>query len=193
MNKTASPNYSRWAEMHRRCTNPAHPAYAQYGGRGIRVCARWDELANFDADMGYPPTPNHSIERIDVNGHYEPGNCTWATPREQARNRTNNVLHQFEGKHYFLQDLAEEKGVSFRTLDDRIRRQGMTLEEALSKPTTRQGSSFVEVDGVKMSKAQAARKFGISPTLLSQRLNKGMSVKEALTKPRVITGRPRNT
>ena len=192
MNVTSSPNYERWSSMIQRCNNPSNHAYAYYGGRGIRVCDRWLVIENFDADMGLPPTPNHTLERRDVNGDYEPNNCCWATPKEQARNRTNNVLHEYEGKSYFLQDLAAEKGMSYRTLDDRIRRQGMTLEEALKKPTIREGTSFVEINGVKVTKAEAARVAGITPNLLYQRLRKGMSIEEALSRP-VIVGRPRKT
>ena len=80
--------YKRWAEMNFRCTNPACDAWAYYGGRGITVCARW--ASSFEAfleDMGMPPTRTHSIDRINNEGNYEPGNCRWATKAEQSQNR----------------------------------------------------------------------------------------------------------
>ena len=81
-----SPTYRSWWGMIQRCRNPRRPQYLRYGGRGIMVCERWRVFEHFLADMGERPLGT-SIDRIDVHGHYEPGNCQWATPTEQARNR----------------------------------------------------------------------------------------------------------
>lgn len=82
-----SPEYRSWAAMKGRCKYPSVQGFQNYGGRGISVCSRWLSFDNFLADMGPRPSPKHSIDRVDVNGNYEPGNCRWATAVEQAANK----------------------------------------------------------------------------------------------------------
>lgn len=81
-----TPTYLSWTAMKGRCRNPANPAWRNYGGRGIGVCDRWLDFANFLADMGVRPD-GHSLERADNDGNYEPGNCRWATASEQRANQ----------------------------------------------------------------------------------------------------------
>lgn len=92
--RNSTATYCVWTSMIQRCENPKSKNFARYGGRGIRVCDRWrDSFEAFLSDMGEKPTSSRSsIDRIDVNGNYEPSNCRWATPAEQGRNRRNNVL-----------------------------------------------------------------------------------------------------
>lgn len=83
-----TPEYEIWCSMIKRCENPNHHAYARYGGRGIAVCPQWRaDFAAFLRDVGHRPSPELSLDRIDNDGDYEPGNVRWATAQQQAANR----------------------------------------------------------------------------------------------------------
>lgn len=85
--------YQCWAKMRQRCYNKNLKSYKNYGGRGITVCERWNNsFLAFLEDMGYKPTDNHELDRIDNNGNYEPSNCRWVTHTENNRNKRNTVL-----------------------------------------------------------------------------------------------------
>lgn len=126
----ASRAYHTWSTMRGRCSNPTNPKYPDYGGRGITVCDRWQTFANFIADMGEPP-PGMSLDRIDVNGPYSPGNCRWATQRTQQNNRRNTRLFEYGGELVPLAELARRHGISPKILRQRIDRDGNGISEAL--------------------------------------------------------------
>lgn len=127
------PEYNIWCGMKNRCSNPADPVFHRYGGRGINVCDRWREsFTAFFADMGSRPSPDHSIDRIDNDKGYSPGNCRWATRQEQNRNRRDNRLLTFDGQTLCLAEWAEETGICYNTLHGRLSR-GYTVEQALTK------------------------------------------------------------
>jgi hypothetical protein len=127
--------YSIHTGILQRCTNPNNDRYADYGGRGIRVCDRWLEpngqgYINFLTDMGQRPTLAHEIERICNNGNYEPGNCKWATSIEQNRNKRNNHNLTYNGKTQCIAAWAEELGIHQETIRNRIKK-GWPIEKVL--------------------------------------------------------------
>lgn len=126
--------YRTWASIIARCYNPKHKDFRSYGGRGIGVCREWrDNSAVFLAFMGPRPSAQHSIERIDCDGDYEPSNCKWATTREQSRNRRNNRWVTVGDQTLLIGDWAEKIGLDKSTIYLRIRR-GWPLELAVSLP-----------------------------------------------------------
>ena len=123
-----------WRGMLARCYSRTHHAYARYGGRGIAVCERW--RASFEAfleDMGPRPSKRQSIDRIDNDGDYEPGNCRWATPRQQARNRRNNREITWRGETRTVAGWAEVLGLSKHALRHRLEA-GWSIERVLTAP-----------------------------------------------------------
>jgi len=132
MRTSDHPLYSTWQNMKARCRNPNFRHFHRYGGRGIKVCERWqNDFAAFAADMGDKPTPAHTLERIDVDGDYSPENCRWATRWEQARNIANNRYVELFGHRYLAQDIAQTIGVKTDTILERFAK-GMTEDEILS-------------------------------------------------------------
>lgn len=127
--------YRVWSTMRTRCRNPRNQKYADYGGRGITVCSRWDSFENFLADMGEAP-PEREIDRIDNDSGYKPGNCRWATRREQSLNkRTTRRIYAF-GATKPLTIWAEEYGLPVMMVWKRLHR-GWTPERALTTPSLR--------------------------------------------------------
>lgn len=126
------PEYGVWSSMKRRCSNPTDEAWKYYGGRGIKVCQRWDEsFEAFYADMGPRPSNKHSIDRYpDNNGDYEPSNCRWATSKEQQRNKRNNYRVFHNGETKCVAEWAEQYRVKPCILYSRLIA-GWPFEEAV--------------------------------------------------------------
>lgn len=127
-----STTYSIWSSMKDRCLNSKHRRYARYGGRGIRVCDRWLSFESFLLDMGERPK-GLSLERIDNDGDYQPGNCRWATNQEQSLNRRSNRRLTFNGKTQTVKEWSLELGFKKNLIKDRLRI-GWTVEQALTVP-----------------------------------------------------------
>jgi len=133
--------YSIWCGMKARCSNAREPAFERYGGRGIRVCKAWAESFEAFRDWalanGYEP--HLTIDRENNDGHYEPGNCRWATNREQNRNYSRNRPIQYAGRYVLIGDLAAERGLPADIVKNRVRRYGWPIERALSTPVMSRG------------------------------------------------------
>lgn len=129
---TGTPLYWRWRAMLARTGDPNNREYRNYGGRGITVCERWRDFANFHADMGADFLPGLELDRIDNDGPYSPENCRWATRIEQQRNRRNNHIVEWANRSLTVQDWAELLGLKPNTIITRLRRH-WPVDRALSK------------------------------------------------------------
>lgn len=142
-----TPTYRCWAAMLTRCTNQNNPAYKWYGAKGITVCDRWRLYPNFLDDMGERPSMLHSLDRYpDKAGNYEPGNCRWATRREQCNNQSKNVIVHYRGTDYTIGQLADLSCVAYSTLRKRLRL-GWTVEDAVNKDRMSRGRRYFKKSG----------------------------------------------
>ena len=138
--KSDTKLYLVWREMITRTENQNAERYGIYGGRGISICGEWhnDFQLFYDWAIQNGYKEGLTIDRIDVNGNYEPDNCRWITPYEQSRNLRKNVRITYSGKTMILKDWAKEIGIDYHTLWQRIRKSGWTVEEAFETPVGEQ-------------------------------------------------------
>lgn len=126
-----SSTYSSWCRMKRRCLNPKNPRFKDYGGRGIKVCKEWLRFKGFFESMGIRPE-GKSIDRIDNDGNYEPGNCKWSTSLEQSSNRRNNNIITYKGVSLHVSAWSRRLGINRSTFAKRLSR-GWTIKEAIER------------------------------------------------------------
>ena len=131
---TTHPMFRVWSTMKDRCIRPNTHNFNRYGGRGIRVCERWMEFANFLLDMGQTYQYGLTLERKDNNGDYCPSNCRWATRKEQANNRRSNRLIEINGTVKNLSQWSEQNGISCDVVRYREKK-GLSTEKAITLPT----------------------------------------------------------
>lgn len=167
--------YSSWRAMHTRCLNPNHEAFKRYQANGISICDRWmgpNGFKAFFSDMG-PRPEGCSLDRIDNAQGYYPENCRWTTPKKQGNNRGNNCLYTFRGETKTLAEWADFLGIKYTTLHERLRL-GKTVEEAFTMQLQRKH----------FNRAKEARKNGLDPHLVAERIRAGWSEREAVTLPK---------
>lgn len=130
-----TPTWASWIAMIQRCTDKGSSNYPRYGGAGVSVCERWRAFENFLSDMGERPVGT-SIDRIDNSRGYEPGNCRWASAKEQARNQRTNRILTYDGIAMPLAAWAERMRLNPGTLRTRLR-DGWDVSRAITTPTKR--------------------------------------------------------
>lgn len=141
---TDTIEHRAWTRIRRRCNSPSYHNYPRYGGRGIKVCARWDNFESFLADMGPKPSPEYTIERINNDGDYEPSNCKWATMAEQNNNKSNVYTPEQDQKireavalGYNFRRMAEYVGKPHRSVEARTYYLGLKSGQPVQKITDR--------------------------------------------------------
>lgn len=127
--------YSKWNSMIRRCEDPNNEAYKNYGGRGIIVCPEWHDYENFRNWVNETrPDPSLTLDRIDVNGNYEPDNCRWATVQEQQNNKRSNVMITYFDETHSLMDWCRILNLPYSLIQSRITARGWDFWTAISTP-----------------------------------------------------------
>ncbi|MCU7372815.1 hypothetical protein PEC18_18615 [Paucibacter sp. O1-1] len=176
---STSPEYSVWESMNTRCHNKRATAFADYGGRGITVCQRWREsFAAFISDMGARPTSEHTIERLDVNGNYEPNNCCWITAEKQALNKRSNRLVTIDGTTKPVRAWERQAGLRAGCISQRL--DAGESGPGLLRRSTRGGT--IELEGVSDTYEGWSKRTGIKASTIAMRITSyGWSVQKALT------------
>lgn len=193
-----SREYCAWKSMRSRCFTKSNARYRLYGGRGITVCKRWMDFSSFFADMG-PCPDGATLDRIDNDGNYEPGNVRWADAATQANNTSRNRKLTLNGETLSLAQWAMRLGCSTGALCNRLRR-GWSEEDTLCKPVfsdpsnaanRRRDNILIQHAGKTMTAPQWSKLVGLSAGLILDRIRRGWSAERALSEPVGRNGQPR--
>lgn len=171
--------YNSWRSMIDRCENPKAKQYEDWGGRGIHVCERWKQSFEFFlSDLG-PRPHGTTLDRVNVHGHYEPGNCRWATRIEQARNRRDSVYIEWRGQILTLAGWSEYLGIPHMTILQRYHR-GWSAERLLERPV-KPAEREITFNGRTQNLSQWATELRITPDALFIRIDRmGWPLEKAL-------------
>ena len=174
---------NRYDNIKQRCYNSNSSVYKHYGGRGIEVCDEWvNSFENFYKwSMNNGFDPELTIDRINVNGNYEPSNCRWASWEVQARNRTNNLIIEYKGKEYMVYQLSEMSGINESTIYYRLKN-GWTVEDILLNPVNFY-YIYLEHEGVKKTLSDWEKESKIGAETLKKRMELGWSSYDILNTP----------
>lgn len=189
---SGSPHYGRWRQMMSRCYSPDDPAYPDYGGRGIKVCERWRDLAIFVEELPQGYFPGAEMDRIDNDGDYEPGNIRWVTRQQNTDNRRSGHRLTYKRRTQSLTKWAEETGINLGTLWTRVNEFGWSAKDALTTPA-RPHERMVTHEGKTQSVSAWARELGMPISTLMRRLHEGWSDEDALTAPRYAQPKQRSS
>ncbi len=136
-NGRPSPTWHSWASMRQRCSYPKARCYEDYGGRGIKVCARWeDSFENFLSDMGEKPR-GYVLDRIDNDGNYKPSNCKWSSTRESSRNKRSAVRIEYKGETKCLKDWCSSLNLDYQAVYKRLNNYCWPVDEAFETKVSR--------------------------------------------------------
>lgn len=183
---TKHPLYGIWKGMHRRCRDPQDP---NYGGRGIGVCSRWNDLHAFAADMGPRPSLAHTLDRADVNGPYAPGNCQWVTRAEQNMNKRNTRFIHFAGRELPLVQWAQIVGADPHLVALRKARGWDDTRALVAKPE-RPTAKVLTQSGRVQTTTQWADELGLTRSALFGRRAAGWSQERMLSQPLGFKNQP---
>ncbi len=178
--KSHSPEYTAWVAIKQRCYNPKHDSYPQYGGRGIAMFEPWKESYDlFLEHVGRRPYRGYSIDRIDTNVGYFPGNLRWASASQQQRNRRDNMNLTFDGETKLVRDWAKQLGISITAINGRLKK-GWSPERTLTEAVNTWKTRYLTAAGTTLSLTEWSAKTGINKNTIRGRLSAGWPAERAL-------------